>query len=210
MWLPELTSGMTDRDVRIAFAHVVTSARYLEQQVEELQSENIEISKERYGLRSLLDRCKRSPFSSRRLDYAALELRCDDLQLKNAALEAHVKALEVHVDKLRARLTERPQRLAEKPGPKGPRGEGTVYFFGLRDFLKVGFTTRDVSDRIRDLSTGTPEPITLIAAIEGTHETERAWQRRFKPWHHEREWFQRAPCEAIIAAELKEAVSDGA
>jgi hypothetical protein len=203
MWLPELTSGMTERDVREEYYRVVNSARYLERWVKKLESENLKINGERIDAQKLIARWKRLPLSSRRLDYAAMELRCEDLELKNRTLEAEV-------DKLRARLADRPRRLAEKPGPKGPRGEGTVYFFGLRDFLKVGFTTRDVNDRIRDLSTGTPEPITLIAAIEGTHETERAWQRRFKPWHHEREWFQRAPCEAIIAAELKEAVSDRA
>jgi len=203
MWLPELTSGMTERDVREEYYRVVNSARYLERWVQKLESENLKLSHERSKLEELLNRWKRSRFSSRRLDYAALEMRCEDLEMANRVLEAEV-------NKLRARLADRPRRLAEKPGPKGPRGEGTVYFFGLRDFLKVGFTTRDVNDRIRDLSTGTPEPITLIAAIEGTHETERAWQRRFKPWHHEREWFQRAPCEAIIAAELKEASSDRA
>lgn len=201
MWLPELTSRMTERDVRFAFAHVVAMARQLERQLENLNKENLKIDGERIDAQRLLSRWERLPFSSRCLDYAALELRCDDLERTNSALKAEV-------NQLRARLADRPRRLAEKPGPKGPRGEGTVYFFGLRDFLKVGFTTRDVNDRIRDLSTGTPEPITLIAAIEGTHETERAWQRRFKPWHHEREWFQRAPCEAIIAAELKEASID--
>jgi hypothetical protein len=201
MWLPELTSGMTERDVREEYYRVVNSARYLERWVQKLESENLKLSHERSKLEELLNRWKRLRYSSRRLDYAALEMRCEDLEMANRVLEAEV-------NKLRARLADRPRRLAEKPGPKGPRGEGTVYFFGLRDFLKVGFTTRDVNDRIRDLSTGTPEPITLIAAIEGTHETERAWQRRFKPWHHEREWFQRAPCEAILAAELKEASSD--
>jgi hypothetical protein len=188
--------------MRGAVVDVITArTRDLERQIQKLQDENIKLIGKQADVQRLLDRWRRLPSTFDQLDYAALQLRCEDLELKNATLDAHV-------NQLRARLAKRPQRLAKKPGPKGPRGEGTVYFFGLRDFLKVGFTTRDVNDRIRDLSTGTPEPITLIAAIDGTHETERAWQRRFKPWHHEREWFQRAPCEAIIAAELKEAVSD--
>lgn len=77
------------------------------------------------------------------------------------------------------------------PGPL-VRGTGRVYVIEDGIAVKVGFTSGAVAARIKDLQTGNPRRISVIAEIaNATEETEAALHRALNTWHVSGEWFAR-------------------
>lgn len=75
-----------------------------------------------------------------------------------------------------------------------------VYFIGGDATpIKIGFA-EDPRRRFRSVQAGVWMPLQLLALVEGTRATERAYHKRFKQWHIRGEWFTRCPeIEAEIA-----------
>lgn len=65
---------------------------------------------------------------------------------------------------------------------------GYVYFFGIDDAIKVGFTT-DVRRRLLNVQSHHRNPVELVAVVPGTVEDEKAWHGRLADYHVRGEWF---------------------
>ena len=75
-----------------------------------------------------------------------------------------------------------------------------VYFLESRGRIKIGFTTRDIRERIAELATGNPDPIELIGTIAvADDEDDRDLHRRFAVYNDRGEWFHATPelCQQI-------------
>ena len=59
--------------------------------------------------------------------------------------------------------------------------------------VKIGFTTRDPSDRLADLLTGTPRALRVLASCEGDQAEEALLHAACRASHVAREWFARTP-----------------
>ena len=81
-----------------------------------------------------------------------------------------------------------------------------VYFAAASGRLKVGTTNHEVSDRIREISSHLPEPLTILGWIDGGLPLERAIQSHFSPWHIKGEWFR--DCDEIRAG-VQKLLTDG-
>lgn len=107
-----------------------------------------------------------------------------------------VKAKAFVIDGDTARLnTENLKKLANGPRRMRPRREGVgwTYFIGARDSsgpIKIGSTAGDPQKRLKDLQTGSPEKLEVLAAIPGAdHETRLHGE--FAPYRLHGEWFWR-------------------
>jgi hypothetical protein len=73
--------------------------------------------------------------------------------------------------------------------------EGYVYFIGHRiavgDPVKIGFSVNPAA-RLRELQTGNPKRLIVLAAVEGPRSLERDLHRRFEWDHIDREWFEQS------------------
>lgn len=98
----------------------------------------------------------------------------------------------------------------------------TVYYFARPQdgAIKIGFTDRPVLQRLREVANSTGTRLTLVAAEEGSRETEQARHRRYAKYRISGEWFrhegelrafttgyqigaldaQRPPCEYLTAS----------
>jgi hypothetical protein len=94
--------------------------------------------------------------------------------------------------------------------PRGPRGKGNVYFIAVGEFVKVGFTTSALEVRMRAVDTHSPIAPRLLAAIDGTHATEREWHARLAEHRVRREWFRLAPCIDVLRDALGVVVKEAA
>lgn len=56
--------------------------------------------------------------------------------------------------------------------------------------VKIGFTSGEVMDRLRQLQTGCPVPLALRAVIDGDQRTEGNLHRRFAHLKQDGEWFE--------------------
>jgi Meiotically up-regulated gene 113 len=74
--------------------------------------------------------------------------------------------------------------------------EPTVIYF-VRDELtllvKIGFTGRDVDERLSEFQTGCPGLLTPLLQISGTRQEEHGWQQRFAAARERSEWFRPVP-----------------
>jgi hypothetical protein len=95
-------------------------------------------------------------------------------------------------------------------GVKGPRGKGHVYFIAVGEYVKVGFTTSKLEVRLRAVDTHSPIAPRLLAAIDGTHATEREWHARLAEHRVRREWFRLAPCIDVLRDALGVVVEEAA
>lgn len=77
----------------------------------------------------------------------------------------------------------------------------SVYFVECAGRIKIGFSN-DVAARLRQLSTGAPGKLNLIATIEGPHRLERAIHRHLKAHRVKGEWFEDRPEVRTVIAEL--------
>jgi hypothetical protein len=69
--------------------------------------------------------------------------------------------------------------------------QGYVYFVGsyITRTVKIGYARNPLS-RCRDLATGSPVPLRLMALQYGTQADERALHRRFRHYRKHGEWFE--------------------
>jgi hypothetical protein len=73
-------------------------------------------------------------------------------------------------------------------------GQRLVYFVECRNFVKIGFTTRDVRERMREFETGNPEKFKLIGTIAvAAGVDDRYLHQRFAMFRHRKEWFRKTP-----------------
>jgi hypothetical protein len=80
---------------------------------------------------------------------------------------------------------------------------GTIYFIrqqGLA-FVKIGFTGGLVTDRMKQLSTGSPVPLVIERELQGTTYIERDLHRRFADRRVHREWFSLTQQEVLEACQ---------
>lgn len=100
---------------------------------------------------------------------------------------------------LRVRLDEWKQSLPDDWTPEADGNDfrdsrempGWVYVVGFAGYVKIGFTSRSVEERIVSLQTGCPEPIAVYATLRGSLSFERHLHDRFKSFHTQGEWFRR-------------------
>lgn len=77
--------------------------------------------------------------------------------------------------------------------------EGYVYFITSGEATKVGWSL-DPERRLRSLQTGNPEPLVLLAKIEGTKKDERRIHKSLRRARlHGLEWFQAGAVLAYLA-----------
>lgn len=79
---------------------------------------------------------------------------------------------------------------------------GVVYFIGhgASGPVKIGFTAdRDVSPRLRQLQTGTPEVLSILGVIPAYFSAERAIQAFLQPHSVRGEWFERESALVLLA-----------
>lgn len=87
------------------------------------------------------------------------------------------------------------RRLRVRPQARTGR-QGTVYFIGDGEGrVKIGYTAGSAAERMKDLQTGSPQRLRLLATQPGSMRDERALHRRFA---HARirqdgEWFRATP-----------------
>jgi hypothetical protein len=73
-------------------------------------------------------------------------------------------------------------------------GQRLIYFVECGEFVKIGFTTRDVSERISELECGNPASMKLIGTMVVHDESDdRRLHKRFAIFHHRGEWFRKTP-----------------
>jgi len=73
-------------------------------------------------------------------------------------------------------------------------GKRLVYFVECRGQIKIGFTTRDVRERIKEFATGNPDECKLLGAIavqEGRDD--RYFHQQFAVFRRRGEWFEKTP-----------------
>jgi len=66
-----------------------------------------------------------------------------------------------------------------------------IYFIqsGTSGPIKIGYTSRDINDRLKQLQTGSWEQLTIIKAIDGDIGFEQELHRSFATYHIRGEWF---------------------
>jgi hypothetical protein len=91
------------------------------------------------------------------------------------------------------------------------QAQGWVYFLQPQGRptaeVKIGFSERSIVARLKNLQTASPEPLTFLAAIPGTRETERELHRRFAEVRVCGEYFVAAPVLAYLGSLGREAAS---
>lgn len=81
---------------------------------------------------------------------------------------------------------------ARKESSQKPNEE-IVYFLGAGPFIKIGKATGSAENRVAQLQTGCPFPITVIKTMPGGYKVERELHKKFKRLHAYGEWFHAAP-----------------
>lgn len=72
---------------------------------------------------------------------------------------------------------------------------GFVYFVGEDEpsLIKIGWAKTSVEKRVRQLQTGSPLRLRVLATIVGSRLDEKKLHRRFFELHSHGEWFRAAP-----------------
>lgn len=85
---------------------------------------------------------------------------------------------------------------------------GYVYFIGFRDYVKIGFTSRPLNERMERLQTGAPEKLEVFATLLADRRTERELHGTFAAYRTHGEWFR---CEGRLAVYIQslQAVDSG-
>ena len=71
-----------------------------------------------------------------------------------------------------------------------------VYFIRVPDGpVKVGYTNRNVKERLKELQAASPYPLELIGTIAGGQQSEQCVHRMFSGWRSQggREWYDADP-----------------
>ncbi len=68
---------------------------------------------------------------------------------------------------------------------------GFVYFLECGGFIKIGYTRRSAEERIADMSTANPLPISLLATMKASPRDEKFLHARFAELRVQGEWFKK-------------------
>lgn len=116
---------------------------------------------------------------------------------KEPVMPSHVGDFLAHILKpLGIDVTALTWRKSNSASPDAPKGEipgltGTcVYFLRAGPFIKIGKATGSPTTRVRELQTGCPYPITIIASVCGGLKEEFELHRRFGSYRAHGEWFR--------------------
>ena len=98
-------------------------------------------------------------------------------------------------------------------GGSGARGDhGWVYVVDApgSGLAKIGYTaTRGLYRRLRDLQSGSPVRLDLIALARGGTQLEAHWHQQFKEHRRHLEWFDAAAVVPVFREAMSAAPSDG-
>lgn len=94
-----------------------------------------------------------------------------------------------NVDEALDRLNRLIEILATEDEPFIPRRQNYVYFIKCLDFVKIGIAF-DPKDRLSQLQSGSPLPLTMVSYIKAGAALERVLHKRFSQYRHNREWFK--------------------
>lgn len=72
-----------------------------------------------------------------------------------------------------------------------PATKGYVYFLGIRDRVKVGFSANPGA-RLLSLKTSTADPVMFFFAVPGTRYDERRLHKELEPHRSSGEWFKKS------------------
>lgn len=75
--------------------------------------------------------------------------------------------------------------LGYAPGPR----TSVVYFIGDGDAVKIGIS-KNPKKRLRQLQTGHPKKLSILATFPGAADEEMQFHGRFRPHHLQGEWFR--------------------
>ena len=80
-------------------------------------------------------------------------------------------------------------------GDRTNRRQTKIYFIqaGTSGPIKIGYSGGPIERRLAALQTGHPEPLRLLAAVDGDRSTEAELHRRFHPYRRSGEWFDPHP-----------------
>lgn len=92
------------------------------------------------------------------------------------------------------------QGAPDKPMPEPAAAQEFVYFLAAGPFVKIGKSTGSPAARIKDLQTGCPYRISLLAHVVGGISEEFSLHKRFAAYRAHGEWFRHE-------GELKEHIS---
>ena len=103
----------------------------------------------------------------------------------------------MRVDPASGRMVLSLDEISEYLGPREirPRKTGRVYFIEAvgANRIKIGFTHRAATKRLRELQISSPLPLREIGSIPGTLSTEGGLHKRFLPLCIGGEWFEARP-----------------
>lgn len=68
---------------------------------------------------------------------------------------------------------------------------GWVYVVGFLNYVKIGFTSKSIEERMVGLQTGCPERITIYSTFRGSKQYEDYFHKRFAAYNTQGEWFRR-------------------
>ena len=106
-------------------------------------------------------------------------------------------------------LTPQCRQIVRSPIKPCPRG-GMVYFIGSdRGPIKIGWTQQNITSRLAALQNGNPEPLKVLATINGGHALESSYHSRFACLRYTGEWFLRSKALMDEIARLNELESHG-
>ena len=66
----------------------------------------------------------------------------------------------------------------------------TIYFISDGEFIKIGYTDRDVESRLKSLQTGNPKKLVLLGQMDGNESKEAELHEQFKALRANGEWFK--------------------
>lgn len=98
------------------------------------------------------------------------------------AIGDEIRAQSAEVENLRRKL------------PSAEQHGGRIYLIrsGDSDVVKIGFAF-DVEKRLRELQTGSPEKLSIVATVPGDIKTEQMLHKNYASSHIRGEWFHETP-----------------
>jgi hypothetical protein len=67
---------------------------------------------------------------------------------------------------------------------------GVVYFIQCDDYVKIGFTYKEVKERLKAMQIGNPHKLKIVHQLLGNQQSEQRLHTLFKEYHHRGEWFK--------------------
>lgn len=81
------------------------------------------------------------------------------------------------------------RQLPTREDHSGQPAEGYIYVMECAGFYKIGWTTSSPRKRLLAVQVGSPLPVTLVGAIEGSQMVEAEWHEAFRGKRVRGEWF---------------------